>query len=111
MKPGTKRNEGRTDNESTPNSLAGLTAFQRDLLWTIQHRGGAEYGLGIKSTLEKYYGEEIFHGRLYPNLDDLKRNGLVEKRALDKRTNQYSLTALGKQLLADRQTWQTEGDR
>jgi DNA-binding PadR family transcriptional regulator len=49
-------------------------------------------GLAIKSELEKYRDEEINHGRLYPNLDQLVEKGFVEKSAKDRRTNLYTLT-------------------
>ncbi|ELZ20434.1 PadR family transcriptional regulator [Natrinema limicola JCM 13563] len=35
------------------------------------------YGLAIKRELEDYYGTEVNHGRLYPNLDELVDLGLV----------------------------------
>jgi len=34
------------------------------------------HGLAVKDELDDYYEQEINHGRLYPNLDDL-----VDKRA------------------------------
>ncbi|MFD1512680.1 PadR family transcriptional regulator [Halomarina rubra] len=81
-----------------------LTAFQRECLRVIavlDAEAGDCYGLAIKRALEGRYGHEINHGRLYPNLDDLQEAGLVEKSALDKRTNEYLLTARGRGLLAD----------
>ena len=88
-------------------TVAGLTAFQRDVLWTLFHTGGLK-GLAIKAQLEEYYGKEINHGRLYPNLDTLAEKGLVGKRPRDKRTNDYSLTEAGIEALEARQAWQTE---
>jgi len=67
-----------------------LIAFQRDVLEAIQrldNDGHTTYGLAIKRELQSVYGEEINHGRLYPNLDDLVDADLVEKGKLDKRTN------------------------
>lgn len=61
--------------------------------------GEPVYGLGVKRELELFYGEEINHGRLYTNLDDLVERGLVEKRARDDRTNEYSLTRKGRREL------------
>ncbi|QHS17183.1 PadR family transcriptional regulator [haloarchaeon 3A1-DGR] len=83
-----------------------LTGFQRDILWTIYHEGGAEYGLGIKDSLEEIGYGHVNHGRLYPNLDTLVENDLVEKNELDKRTNEYALTDSASQLLATRQSWE-----
>ena len=82
-----------TDEEESLPSLEDLTAFQRHTLAVLA--GGPNYGLGIKRDLESWSGEEINHGRLYPNLDQLIEAGLVEKRELDKRTNEYELTETG----------------
>lgn len=75
-----------------------LSAFQRDLL-TVLKRNGPEYGLGIKRQIEDLYNAEVNHGRLYPNLDDLIEMGLLEKYALDKRTNEYALTERGESVI------------
>lgn len=82
-----------------------LTGFQRDLLYTI---AGLEepHGLAIKDELEEYYGKEIHHGRLYPNLDTLVDKGLVEKGTIDRRTNLYTLTARGRREIEARREWE-----
>lgn len=90
--------------------FADLTAFQRDILWVVYHEGGASYGLGIKDQLEETY-EQINHGRLYPNLGDLIEEGLLEKSAIDKRTNSYELTSDAETLLAERQSWERGEER
>ncbi|ADJ14435.1 PadR family transcriptional regulator [Halalkalicoccus jeotgali] len=79
-------------------TLAGLTAFQRDVLMTTAELG-ASHGLGIKSRVEEHYETEINHGRLYPNLDTLVEEGLVEKSSRDRRTNEYRVTERGRDLL------------
>jgi DNA-binding PadR family transcriptional regulator len=91
-----------------------LTAFQQNILVILSEE--AMYGLAIKRELEDYYGTEVNHGRLYPNLDDLVEMGLVEKSELDKRTNQYELTDEGVEALLTRFDWMlskfvTEEDR
>jgi len=55
-----------------------LTGFQRDILYVIT---GLEepHGLAVKDELDDYYEQEINHGRLYPNLDDLVDKGLLRK--------------------------------
>ena len=83
-----------------------LTGFQRDILWKVSHLGGAAYGLKIKEELEAMGYGEVNHGRLYPNLDDLVRNGFIEKSELDKRTNEYALTDEANKLLSDRKSWE-----
>lgn len=81
----------------------GLTAFQQNILVVLAEE--AKYGLAIKRALEEYYDEEVNHGRLYPNLDDLVEAGLVEKSELDKRTNEYALTGEGHAALLDHLEW------
>jgi DNA-binding PadR family transcriptional regulator len=80
-----------------------LTAFQQNILVILAEE--PMYGLAIKGHLEEYYGTEVNHGRLYPNLDDLVEMGLVEKSELDKRTNQYELTESGYGAVLDRFDW------
>ena len=82
-----------------------LTGFQRDLLYVIA--GGDEpHGLAVKAELDAYYGTEINHGRLYPNLDVLVEKGLVEKGRVDDRTNAYTLTRRGRRELVARREWE-----
>jgi PadR family transcriptional regulator PadR len=82
-----------------------LTGFQRDILYVIS--GIDEpYGLAIKEELENYYEQEVNHGRLYPNLDDLVENGFVDKSALDRRTNSYTLSERGYEALETRREWE-----
>ncbi|GGL55348.1 PadR family transcriptional regulator [Halocalculus aciditolerans] len=80
-----------------------LTAFQKNILYVLAEE--SRYGLAIKRALEDYYGEEVNHGRLYPNLDDLIQKGYVEKRELDKRTNEYGLTDDGLDAVIDDLAW------
>lgn len=80
-----------------------LTAFQNNILVILAKE--PMYGLAIKRELESYYGTEVNHGRLYPNLDELVELGLVEKSELDKRTNQYSLTDDGFEAVLDQVRW------
>jgi len=73
---------------------AGLSAFQQEILRQLFDE--PDYGLGLKRDLEAYYGKEVNHGRLYPNLDELTERGLTEKTQQDKRTNEYALTDEGR---------------
>jgi DNA-binding PadR family transcriptional regulator len=80
-----------------------LTAFQQTILAILSEE--ARYGLAIKRELEDYYSSEVNHGRLYPNLDELVEMGLVEKSALDRRTNEYALTETGHTALTNQLSW------
>ncbi|MFC6965145.1 PadR family transcriptional regulator [Halocatena marina] len=80
-----------------------LSAFQQRILAILAEE--ARYGLAIKGELEAYYGSEVNHGRLYPNLDELVEMGLVEKSELDKRTNEYALTEAGHDAITTQLSW------
>ncbi|MFD1589387.1 helix-turn-helix transcriptional regulator [Halorientalis brevis] len=85
-------------------SFTDLSTFQREILLSIAKLEAANtdaYGLAIKRELENVYEADVNHGRLYPNLDDLVAAELVEKRALDKRTNEYTLTEQAEQFLTE----------
>ena len=77
-----------------------LSAFKRDTIVAVLRRGGVPgadqddrpYGLAIKRELEIIRDEEVNHGRLYPNLDDLVDANLLRKGERDKRTNTYHAT-------------------
>jgi len=86
--------------------FAELSGFRRDLLIVI---GGLNTpkGLEIKTELEQYYDDTIHHGRLYPNLDTLTEQGLVEKIAVNNRSNGYNLTDLGEAHIQARRKWET----
>lgn len=88
--------KGATSSEPEPPtpSRDDLTRFQWDILAVLAE--GPDYGLGIKRALEDEYDEDrVRHGRLYPNLDELVEEGLVEKSKRDERTNEYALTDAG----------------
>ncbi|QIO25017.1 PadR family transcriptional regulator [Haloarcula sp. JP-L23] len=76
-----------------------LTGFQRDLLEAIAAVDGDPYGLALKRYLDERYADPINHSRLYQNLDDLTEQGLINRDALDDRTNAYTLTDAGRRLL------------
>lgn len=104
--------------DSTPDTeqrtARDFTAFQQNILTVLAEE--PQYGLAIKRELERYYDSEVNHGRLYPNLDELVEDGLIEKSALDKRTNQYELSEEGYDLLLGELDWRfsklvADGDR
>lgn len=84
-----------------------LTGFQRDLLYVIAGMDSPK-GLAIKEKLDEYYPKQINHGRLYPNLESLIEEGLVEKGRIDDRTNSYTVTEAGEDLLIERRQWEIE---
>jgi DNA-binding PadR family transcriptional regulator len=82
--------------------FANLSAFQRDILLVLLRLENSDedsYGLAIKRRLEARYDSEVNHGRLYPNLDELIESELVDRGQIDKRTNRYTLTDTGRDLL------------
>ena len=83
-----------------------LTGFQRDLLYVI---AGSDQPSGqrVQQKLKSHI-DNVNHGRLYPNLDELVERGLVEKGAQDKRTNYYEVTPSGERLLAQRREWENQ---
>jgi DNA-binding PadR family transcriptional regulator len=90
------------ENSTLTSEWAHLTGFKRDILLVLAEIAAdnrTSYGLAIKRALEDDYAEEVNHGRLYPNLDDLVTAGYVEKSELDKRTNRYELSERGVALL------------
>lgn len=84
-----------------------LTGFQRDLLYIVASLE-EPHGLAIKESIEEYYGAEVHHGRLYPNLDELVDKGLVEKGEKDRRTNSYEISQRGDRELEARREWEDE---
>jgi len=102
VKTGTRSNQPQV----ASSEFAELTGFQRDLLIIISGMESPK-GLEVKEELEKYYDDEINHGRLYPNLDTLVEKDLVEKISLSGRSNGYNITQTGKAHLKARKEWTT----
>lgn len=84
-------------------SLADLTAFQRDLL-VVLAQIGPTYGLGIKRGVESRFDHEVTASHVYTVLDTLVEHGLVTKAERDGRTNNYTLTTAGERKLAGQQS-------
>lgn len=74
-----------------------LSGFQLNLLREIVETDQPS-GQTIRRNLETRTGDEINHGRLYPNLDELVDYQLVEKGEQDRRTNYYEVTNDGRRL-------------
>lgn len=84
-----------------------LTGFQRDLLYVIAPLD-SPHGVLIKETIEEYYTKEVNQGQLYPSLDSLVEEGLLEKDEIDKRTNSYQITEQGVQEIKARREWEDQ---
>ena len=101
--------DARTDGEGpTPKERCDLSKFQIRVLAVLNAAEREEedlHGLGVRERLEAYYGIEINHGRLYPNLDTLTEQGLVERGEKDRRTNWYAITDDGRAVLVDETAW------
>jgi PadR family transcriptional regulator PadR len=82
-----------------------LTGFKRDLLTIIAGLDEPK-GLDVKDELDEYYEQEINYGRLYPNLNELADEGLVEIGSIDDRTNSYTLTDEGREALRAHREWE-----
>ena len=111
MKPHT------TDDESTTNNLchsgagagaeadggvrwSDLNGSKRDLIVEI-YQLDQPSGQDIRRRMEAEHAEEVTHGRLYSNLNDLVDVGLLDKGELDLRTNYYQITKDGQRLVED----------
>ncbi|WP_336346010.1 PadR family transcriptional regulator [Halalkalicoccus ordinarius] len=96
--------EAQSTVDETERTANDLTAFQQHILTVLAEE--PRYGLAIKRELQDYYGNEVNHGRLYPNLDDLVEHDLIAKSERDKRTNEYELTDEGYDLLLGELNWE-----
>jgi DNA-binding PadR family transcriptional regulator len=92
---------------STEMAMHDLTGFQRDLLFVVASLDDP-HGLAIKDELQKYYDDNVRHGRLYPNLDKLVAARLIEKGEQDRRTNEYTINSRGERELIARMEWQRQ---
>jgi DNA-binding PadR family transcriptional regulator len=86
--------------------MQDLTEFQKNILNVLI--GEPKYGIEVKKELEEYYGDEVNHGRLYPNLDKLADRGYVDKHTLDERKNEYAVTDEARAGMRDEIAWRVE---
>jgi DNA-binding MarR family transcriptional regulator len=97
--------------------MIDLTAFQQLILLDVAIRERQDNdqpnGLAIKDDLTEMYrgvgelpeGEEVNHGRLYPNLDKLVTRGLLKKGERNRRSNYYALTDAGIQAISSHEAF------
>lgn len=88
-------------------TMHNLSAFQRDILRCLakieNEPDTRSHGLGILARLESddFGYEDVNHGRLYPNLDELVDAGYVARSEYDARTNSYTLAIDGVRIVRD----------
>ena len=68
----------------------------------------APKGVTVKTCLQAYYDDEVNHGRLYPNLNELIAARLASKGTKDKRTNAYDVADAGRDALKSELAWLVE---
>lgn len=83
--------------------LPDLNAFERDLLRQVASLASPS-GMQLKHELETRY-ERVLAARVYNALSDLVEAGMVEKDAVDGRTNAYRLTERGRSVLVASRDW------
>ena len=85
--------------------MAQTTAFKYEALAAaaaLDEPSGQDIMRWMEHNQNPTSTEDVNHGRLYPNLDDLVDDGLLKKGEQDKRTNYYVLTDAGRDRLAAR---------
>ena len=83
--------------------MVELTAFQYTLLQAaneLVEPSGQDIRHYVNSS--PFHGSDMNAGRLYPNLETIVEEGLVEKGQHDQRTNSYEITDDGKDALETR---------
>ena len=101
--------DARTDGDGpTPKERCDLSKFQLRVLAVLNAAENEEEnpnGQAVRERLEAYYGTEVNDGRLYPNLDTLADQGLIERGEKTRRTNWYAITDDGRVVLTDETAW------
>ena len=85
--------------------MAQTTAFKYEVLVAaaaLDEPSGQDIRRWMEHNANPTLTDDVNHGRLYPNLDDLVEAGLLQKGEQDKRTNYYVLTDAGRDQLAAR---------
>ena len=92
--------------QSPVDIAAELSAFQEAILTVLAAE--ARPGVGVGYEVETYLNKEGKNGWLYTNLDELVDLNLIERGELDGRTNEYSITESGYDVLYAKFAWQAE---
>jgi len=85
--------------------MAQTTAFKYEALAAVAaltEPSGQDIRRWMEHNQNPTTTAHVNHGRLYPNLDELVDDGLLEKGEQDARTNYYALTDAGRHRLAAR---------
>ena len=85
--------------------MAQTTAFKYEVLVAaaaLDEPSGQDIRRWMEHNANPTLTDDVNHGRLYPNLDDLVEAGLLQKGEQNKRTNYYALTDAGRDQLAAR---------
>lgn len=90
------------------NPLHDVNGFQRDALVVIASCDEPPRGVTIRDELEEYYGHSVNVGRLYPNLNRLEDDGLLDKVPVDNQAKEYTLTEEGERVVSILSEWVQE---
>ena len=77
-----------------------LNSSKRDLIVEI-YQLDQPSGQDIRHRMKAEHNEDVDHGRLYPNLNDLVDLGLLDKGEQNLRSNYYQITNVGQRLVED----------
>ena len=86
--------------------LAGYSAIQRDILWTVVKSPGAN-GEQLRRRLEDLRDDRVADSTARTNLAELVANDLVEKSG-PKWERSHEITDVGRELLDADLDWQRE---
>lgn len=85
-------------------ALSDCTAFERDLLAAVAHRGPAN-GIQIKEEFAKVREDRVWNAHYYEKLDGLVTRGYVNKDPVSDSENEYSVTEGGREALHRYAEW------
>ena len=91
----------RSETELTWTTLSG---FERDLLQAaaaLESEEGATTGVALRRALERSGYDSMSHGRVYQNVNRLRRRGALERIPVDGRSYHYRPTERGRCVARD----------
>ena len=81
-----------------------LSGFERDLLQAaaaLEDEEGATTGVALRQHLERTGYDTMSHGRVYQNVNRLRRRGALERVPVDGRSYHYRPTERGRRVARD----------